>query len=235
MTPVQNPNMHLTRRSTVGLRGFTLNLVLLRYIGGGPTAARAGRLLRRREHRLSKRLSAEKSSAWSPITLLAQPPPKSDSGMGLPKAASYGWSGGYAALTCFPDDTTVLTVEYKINFIAPAAGDHLQAEGIVLKWGHLDGVSARGSRHPGRASDAGRSRAANPYLPPGRDQPVCASRRVLVLLTSSKIPGTRGARFRSWGGFALQFHHCNRVKATGPPLRAPTSRTRTPIPARRTP
>ena len=135
MTPVQNPNMHLTRRSTVGLRGFTLNLVLLRYIGGGPTAARAGRLLRRREHRLSKRLSAEKSSAWSPITLLAQPPPKSDSGMGLPKAASYGWSGGYAALTCFPDDTTVLTVEYKINFIAPAAGDHLQAEGIVLKWG----------------------------------------------------------------------------------------------------
>ena len=55
--------------------------------------------------------------------------------MGLPKAASYGWSGGYAALTCFPDDTTVLTVEYKINFIAPAAGDHLQGEGIVLKWG----------------------------------------------------------------------------------------------------
>lgn len=24
---------------------------------------------------------------------------------------------------------------YKINFIAPAAGDHLQGEGIVLKWG----------------------------------------------------------------------------------------------------
>lgn len=44
----------------VGLRGFKLNLVLLRYIGGGPPAARAGRLLRRREHRLSKRLSAEK-------------------------------------------------------------------------------------------------------------------------------------------------------------------------------
>ena len=70
---LNDSNMHLTRRSTVGLRGFTLNLVLLRYIGGGATAARAGRLLRRREHRLSKRLSAEKSSAWSPIDRHAVP------------------------------------------------------------------------------------------------------------------------------------------------------------------
>jgi uncharacterized protein (TIGR00369 family) len=28
-------------------------------------------------------------------------------------------AGGYAALTCFPDHTSVLTVEYKINLIAP--------------------------------------------------------------------------------------------------------------------
>ena len=179
-----------------------------RYIGGGPTAARAGRLLRCREHRLSKRLSAEKSSAWSPITLLAQPPPKSDSGMGLPKAASYGWSGGYAALTCFPDDTTVLTVEYKINFIAPAAGDHLQAEGIVLKWDRTLTVCRLEVHARGRASDAGRSRAANPYLPPGRDQPVCASRRVLVL------------QFKNSGhsGRALPF--MGRFRAPIPPLQS---------------
>jgi uncharacterized protein (TIGR00369 family) len=44
-------------------------------------------------------------------------------------------AGGYAALTCFPDHTSVLTVEYKINLIAPAAGDHLEAEGVVIKSG----------------------------------------------------------------------------------------------------
>jgi uncharacterized protein (TIGR00369 family) len=44
-------------------------------------------------------------------------------------------AGGYAALTCFPDDTAVLTVEYKINLLAPAAGDYLEAEGLVLKSG----------------------------------------------------------------------------------------------------
>ena len=44
-------------------------------------------------------------------------------------------AGGYAALTCFPADTEVLTVEYKVNLLAPAAGDHLEAEGIVIKSG----------------------------------------------------------------------------------------------------
>ena len=44
-------------------------------------------------------------------------------------------AGGQAALTCFPDGTAVLSVEFKINFIAPAAGDHLLAEGVELKSG----------------------------------------------------------------------------------------------------
>lgn len=44
-------------------------------------------------------------------------------------------AGGYAAFTCFPSDTAVLTVEYKMNLLAPAAGDYLQAEGVVLKAG----------------------------------------------------------------------------------------------------
>ncbi|MFE5482273.1 PaaI family thioesterase [Streptomyces sp. NPDC056527] len=44
-------------------------------------------------------------------------------------------AGGYAAYTLFPEDSEVLTVEYKINLLAPATGDHLEAVGTVLKSG----------------------------------------------------------------------------------------------------
>lgn len=44
-------------------------------------------------------------------------------------------AGGYAAFTLFPEDTDVLTVEYKINLLAPAVGDHIEAVGTVLKSG----------------------------------------------------------------------------------------------------
>jgi uncharacterized protein (TIGR00369 family) len=44
-------------------------------------------------------------------------------------------AGGYAAFTLFPPDTAVLTVEFKINLLAPALGDHLEAVGTVLKPG----------------------------------------------------------------------------------------------------
>ena len=44
-------------------------------------------------------------------------------------------AGGYAAFTLFPQNTSVLTVEYKINFLAPALGDHIEALGTVLKSG----------------------------------------------------------------------------------------------------
>lgn len=44
-------------------------------------------------------------------------------------------AGGYAAYTLFPEDTDVLTVEYKINLLAPATGDHIEAVGTVLKSG----------------------------------------------------------------------------------------------------
>jgi uncharacterized protein (TIGR00369 family) len=44
-------------------------------------------------------------------------------------------AGGYAALTLFPSDADVLTVEYKLNLLAPAAGDHLEAIGTVVKSG----------------------------------------------------------------------------------------------------
>jgi uncharacterized protein (TIGR00369 family) len=44
-------------------------------------------------------------------------------------------AGGYAALTLFPEEVEVLTVEYKINLLAPASGDHLEAVGTVRKSG----------------------------------------------------------------------------------------------------
>ncbi|CAM5663371.1 thioesterase [Streptomyces tanashiensis] len=44
-------------------------------------------------------------------------------------------AGGYAAYTLFPEGTEVLTVEYKLNLLAPAVGDHIEAVGTVLKSG----------------------------------------------------------------------------------------------------
>ena len=44
-------------------------------------------------------------------------------------------AGGYAAFTLMPADASVLTVEYKMNLIAPAEGQRLIAKGRVLKPG----------------------------------------------------------------------------------------------------
>lgn len=44
-------------------------------------------------------------------------------------------AGGYAAFTLFSEDRSVLTVEYKINLLAPAEGEQLEAIGTVLKSG----------------------------------------------------------------------------------------------------
>ncbi len=44
-------------------------------------------------------------------------------------------AGGYAALTLAPPDREVLTVEYKVNFLAPALGEKLVARGEVVTAG----------------------------------------------------------------------------------------------------
>lgn len=44
-------------------------------------------------------------------------------------------AGGYAALTLAPPDREVLTVEYKVNFFAPAWGEKLVARGEVVSAG----------------------------------------------------------------------------------------------------
>lgn len=44
-------------------------------------------------------------------------------------------AGGYAALTMLDADSEVLSVEFKINLVAPAIGEELEAVGTVLKPG----------------------------------------------------------------------------------------------------
>lgn len=44
-------------------------------------------------------------------------------------------AGGYAAYTLMPADSSVLTVEYKMNLLAPGDGELLIAQGEVLKAG----------------------------------------------------------------------------------------------------
>jgi uncharacterized protein (TIGR00369 family) len=49
---------------------------------------------------------------------------------------------GYAALTLAPANCNVLTVEYKVNFIAPAQGERLKARGHVIRAGRTITVCA---------------------------------------------------------------------------------------------
>ena len=44
-------------------------------------------------------------------------------------------AGGYAAYTLFPAEAGVLTVEFKVNLMAPADGDRIVATGRVLRAG----------------------------------------------------------------------------------------------------
>jgi uncharacterized protein (TIGR00369 family) len=44
-------------------------------------------------------------------------------------------AAGYAALSLMPPDRGVLTTEFKINLVAPAAGDRIVARGKVIKAG----------------------------------------------------------------------------------------------------
>ena len=63
-------------------------------------------------------------------------------------------AGGYAGLTVLPEDSEVVTVEYKINFLASFQGGEIRATGRVTKGGkriivtsaevvHIDEVGKR--------------------------------------------------------------------------------------------
>jgi uncharacterized protein (TIGR00369 family) len=47
---------------------------------------------------------------------------------------------GYAAFSLMPDDAAVLTIEFKVNFLAPARGPQLRFEGSVTKAGRTISV-----------------------------------------------------------------------------------------------
>lgn len=49
---------------------------------------------------------------------------------------------GYAAFSLMPAEAEVLTVEYKVNFIAPAKGERFVARGKVVKPGRMISVCA---------------------------------------------------------------------------------------------
>jgi uncharacterized protein (TIGR00369 family) len=59
-------------------------------------------------------------------------------------------AGGYAGFTLFPADASVLTVEFKLNLVAPARGERLVAEGFVVKPGRTLAIT-RGEVHAERA------------------------------------------------------------------------------------
>ena len=61
-------------------------------------------------------------------------------------------AGGYAGYTLFPRDASVLTVEYKLNLLSPAAGERLVAEGQVIKSGRTL-VITRGEVHAEQGGD----------------------------------------------------------------------------------
>ena len=59
-------------------------------------------------------------------------------------------AGGYAGYTLFPEDSSVLTVEFKLNLLAPAEGERIVAEGHVVKPGRTL-VITRGEVYAERA------------------------------------------------------------------------------------
>ena len=61
-------------------------------------------------------------------------------------------AGGYAGFTLFPEDASVLTVEFKLNLLAPAGGDRLIAEGFVVKPGRTLAIT-RGEVHAEKSGE----------------------------------------------------------------------------------
>lgn len=57
-------------------------------------------------------------------------------------AALLDSASGYAGLTLMPVSAAVLGVEFKVNFLAPAIGDHIEVFGRVLKSGRTLTVCA---------------------------------------------------------------------------------------------
>jgi uncharacterized protein (TIGR00369 family) len=63
-------------------------------------------------------------------------------------AAALDSACGYAAFSLMPDDAAVLTIEFKINLLAPARGPLFRFEGLVVKPGRtITVVDGRATQH----------------------------------------------------------------------------------------
>jgi uncharacterized protein (TIGR00369 family) len=63
-------------------------------------------------------------------------------------AAALDSACGYAAFSLMPADAAVLTIEFKINLLAPARGPHFRFEGQVIKPGRtISVVDGRALEH----------------------------------------------------------------------------------------
>ncbi|MEM6901814.1 MAG: PaaI family thioesterase [Pseudomonadota bacterium] len=58
---------------------------------------------------------------------------------------------GFAAISLIPDHALMLTAEFKVNLLSPAAGEHFVAEGRVLKPGRQLIVTQGSLYAPGQA------------------------------------------------------------------------------------
>ena len=80
-------------------------------------------------------------------------------------------AGGYAAYTLMDAGDSVLSVEYKLNLLAPARGEHLIARGRVLRAGRTLTVSS-----------------VDVFAVRGREETLCAS----MLQTLIRVPPREG-------------------------------------------
>jgi uncharacterized protein (TIGR00369 family) len=75
-------------------------------------------------------------------------------------------AAGFAAYSLMPADAGILTVEYKLNFVAPGTGERIVARGEVLK--------------PGRTLTIVRADAYG--VSDGKEKLCCASQQTLMML-----------------------------------------------------
>lgn len=69
-------------------------------------------------------------------------------------AAALDSACGYAAFSLMPADAAVLTIEFKINLLAPARGPRLRLEGQVVKAGRtISVVEGRALQHGADGGD----------------------------------------------------------------------------------
>jgi hypothetical protein len=84
--------------------------------------------LARLEWLVHRAYGAADAKPWDPAGLIAVAPESQGE-------IRFEWAAGYAAFSLMPEDSTVLTVEFKLSLMAPAEGPLLVARASVLKPG----------------------------------------------------------------------------------------------------